>query len=124
MKSKTPHLAAGRAARRCSARFPFRIVGERVYDATGSIVLVCDEDTHCGGVWAEREVNKDPHFTCLNCGRLGQRMEELKPTWGPYYLHPDGWYMLYPPNHRADRTRHLVPGTVEPVVGSLNREET
>jgi predicted RNA-binding Zn-ribbon protein involved in translation (DUF1610 family) len=98
MKSKTPHLAAGRAARRCSARFPFRIVGERVYDATGSIVLVCDEDTHCGGVWAEREVNKDPHFTCPNCGRLGQRMEELKPTWGPYYLHPNGWYMLYPPN--------------------------
>ena len=27
-------------------------------------------------------------------------------------------------NPRADRTRHLVPGTVEPVVGSLNREET
>lgn len=28
------------------------------------------------------------------------------------------------PNPGADRTRHLVTGTVEPFVGSLNREET
>ena len=26
-------------------------------------------------------------------------------------------------NPMADRTRHLVPGTVEPVVGSLNKED-
>jgi len=120
MKSKTTQLAAGRAARRCSARFPFRIEGERVYDATGSIVLVCDEDTHCGGVWAEREVNKDPHFICPNCGRLGQRMEELKPTWGPYYLHPDGWYMLYPPNPTGQPPPRLGGGSVAPGCSTLN----
>jgi hypothetical protein len=32
------------------------------------------------------------------------------------------WDSTYPPNPRADRTRHLVTGTVEPVVQPLNQE--
>ena len=82
----------------CSAVFPISIVGNLVYDATGSIVLICDEDRQCSKVWNEIEINKDPHFICPECGRLGQRMVELRPTWGPYHLHTDGWFRLYPQN--------------------------
>ena len=117
MKITGPQFADDSPARRCSAQFPLTITDKQVFDATGSIVLVCDEDNPCGGVWAEREVNKDPHFLCPICGRLGQRMDELKPTWGPYFLHPNGWYMLYPPNQIHHDGAASVP-SVDGVVGN------
>jgi hypothetical protein len=50
-----------------------------VVDATDSIVLVCSEETECALRFSEREVNKDGHFMCPDCGRLGQRMIEASP---------------------------------------------
>ena len=53
--------------------------GEFVMDMTYSTVLACDEDGDCPLRFNEREVEKDGHFTCPNCGRLGQRMIEATP---------------------------------------------
>lgn len=50
-----------------------------VKDATGSRVLVCAEDSDCPLRFSERAVDANGHFTCPNCGRLGQRMVEAKP---------------------------------------------
>lgn len=50
--------------------------GGFVIDAEGSVVLTCSEDTDCGYLFSEREVEKDGHFMCPGCGRLGQRMVE------------------------------------------------
>jgi len=59
---------------------PFHVNGaDFVIDATGSTVLVCSEETDCPLRFSEREVNKDGHFICPNCGRLGQRMIEASP---------------------------------------------
>lgn len=59
---------------------PYQRAGKFVTDATGSIVLVCDENSPCPLRFSERAVNQDPHFTCPNCGRLGQRMVEATPA--------------------------------------------
>jgi len=59
---------------------PFQVNGaDFVIDATGSTVLACSEETDCTLRFSEREVGKDGHFTCPNCGRLGQRMIEASP---------------------------------------------
>ena len=59
---------------------PFHVNGaDFVIDATGSTVLACSEETDCPLRFSEREVNKDGHFICPNCGRLGQRMIEASP---------------------------------------------
>lgn len=46
-----------------------------VRDSTGSLVITCDYESLCM-LFAEREVEKDGHFMCPECGRLGQRMVE------------------------------------------------
>jgi len=58
------------------ARPPFR-KAERghVLDRTGSLVIPCDDEILCM-LFSEREVEKDGHFLCPKCGRLGQRMVE------------------------------------------------
>ena len=59
---------------------PFHVnSADFVIDATGSTVLTCSEETDCPLRFSEREVNKDGHFICPNCGRLGQRMIEASP---------------------------------------------
>lgn len=64
----------------CLAVRPFRITDAGlVIDANGSTVLACSEVTDCPLRFAEREVEKDGHFICPNCGRLGQRMVEATP---------------------------------------------
>jgi hypothetical protein len=50
-----------------------------VVDATQSRVLACSEDTDCPLRFNENAVDADPHFTCPNCGRPGQRMVEARP---------------------------------------------
>ena len=46
-----------------------------VRDSTGDIVITCDDEILCT-LFSEREVEKDGHFMCPTCGRLGQRMVE------------------------------------------------
>lgn len=46
-----------------------------VCDSTGSLVITCDDEILCM-LFSEREVDKDGHFMCPECGRLGQRMVE------------------------------------------------
>jgi hypothetical protein len=59
---------------------PFHVNGaDFVIDSTGSTVLACSEETDCPLRFSEREINKDGHFICPNCGRLGQRMIEASP---------------------------------------------
>ena len=59
---------------------PFRyFVGGFVKDEAYSTVLVCSEDGDCPLRFSEREVEKDGHFMCPNCGTLGQRMVEATP---------------------------------------------
>jgi hypothetical protein len=47
-----------------------------VKDATGSIVVTCSELEVCT-LYSENEIEKDGHFICPKCGRLGQRMVEF-----------------------------------------------
>ena len=55
---------------------PYQIAGRGyVRDSTGSIVITCDDEILCM-LFSEREVEKDGHFMCPKCGRLGQRMVE------------------------------------------------
>ena len=49
------------------------------FAAALAAVLACSEETDCPLRFSEREVNKDGHFICPNCGRLGQRMIEASP---------------------------------------------
>lgn len=74
-----------------SAVLPFTIRGNNVYDADGSRVIVCSEDRLCSRMFKEEKVDADWHFICPECGRLGQRCVELRPTYGAYscYLHSD-----------------------------------
>lgn len=59
---------------------PFRLGDyNRVLDANGARVLACSEETTCPLRFAEPAVEKDGHFVCPNCGRLGQRMTEAAP---------------------------------------------
>ena len=61
---------------------PFRVVGGFVVDAEQSRVLACYDDDDadlCPRKHSEDKVNNDPHFMC-ECGRLGQRMEEVSPA--------------------------------------------
>lgn len=60
--------------------YPLRIESGRVIDATGTCVLACSADTDCPMRFSEREIEKDGHFMCPNCGRLGQRMVEATPA--------------------------------------------
>ena len=46
-----------------------------VRDSIGDIVITCDDEILCT-LFSEREVEKDGHFMCPKCGRLGQRMVE------------------------------------------------
>jgi hypothetical protein len=55
---------------------PFSLGKVFVLDATGSVVLACDEEATDCPLFSEREVEKDGHFMCPVCGRLGQRMVE------------------------------------------------
>ena len=58
------------------ARPPYQRAGRsHVRDSTGSLVITCDDEILCM-LFAEREVEKDGHFMCPKCGRLGQRMVE------------------------------------------------
>ncbi len=50
-----------------------------VRDSTGSLVLACNEEAVCF-LYSEKEIEKDGHFTCSECGRLGQRMTEATPA--------------------------------------------
>jgi hypothetical protein len=62
------------------ARPPFqRAERGHVRDATGSLVITCDDEILCM-LFSEREVDKDGHFMCPKCGRLGQRMVEARPA--------------------------------------------
>jgi hypothetical protein len=62
------------------ARPPF-VGAERnhVRDSTGSLVITCSDESLCM-LFSEREVDKDGHFMCPTCGRLGQRMVEATPA--------------------------------------------
>ena len=76
-KTQSPHPVGSSA---WLAVLPFHVNAHGfVEDATGSQVLVCSEDTDCTLRFSEREVDKDGHFMCPNCGRLGQRMVEATP---------------------------------------------
>lgn len=59
---------------------PFKL-GRHGYiiDANGDRVLTCDNDGKCELLYAESKIDADPHFIC-ECGRLGQRMEEVSIT--------------------------------------------
>lgn len=46
-----------------------------VRDSIGDVVITCDDEILCT-LFSEREVEKDGHFMCPKCGRLGQRMVE------------------------------------------------
>jgi hypothetical protein len=62
------------------ARPPFaRAERGHVRDSTGSLVITCDDEILCM-LFSEREVEKDGHFLCPKCGRLGQRMVEATPA--------------------------------------------
>ncbi|MCR9202931.1 MAG: hypothetical protein NXI04_30160 [Planctomycetaceae bacterium] len=62
------------------AVMPFRLIGQFVVDAENSRVLTCfDDGEDCDRRYSEDRVNDDPHFIC-ECGRLGQRMEEISPS--------------------------------------------
>ena len=80
---KSSDEAKGQAGLCCDAWLavrPFHVNGaDFVIDATGATVLACSEETDCPLRFSEREVNKDGHFICPNCGRLGQRMIEASP---------------------------------------------
>jgi hypothetical protein len=52
---------------------------DHVTDSTGATVIVCSWEGDCLLRFNEREVEKDGHFMCPNCGRLGQRMVEATP---------------------------------------------
>jgi hypothetical protein len=52
-----------------------RAIGGTPRDSTGSLVITCDDEILCT-LFSEREVEKDGHFLCPKCGRLGQRMVE------------------------------------------------
>jgi hypothetical protein len=80
-----------------AAVLPFEIRGEIVFDATGSRVVVCSEDRDCSQAFKEEVIDSDGHFMCPECGRLGQRMVELRSTYGAYRMHPDGWFRLFEP---------------------------
>ena len=48
-----------------------------VKDAEGDDVVTCNEhDEYCSKRYKGRVIDRHPHFIC-DCGRLGQRMEEL-----------------------------------------------
>jgi hypothetical protein len=81
-----------------SAVLPFAIRANCVFDAENSRVVVCSEDRVCSQHWKEEVVDADGHFSCPECGRIGQRMVELRPTYGAYHLHADGWFRLHPQN--------------------------
>ena len=58
---------------------PFRLdPAGFVRDSTGSLVLACNEERVCY-FFSETEIEKDGHFMCSKCGRLGQRMIEATP---------------------------------------------
>jgi len=62
------------------ARPPFqRAWGSDVRDSTGSLVITCNDESLCM-LFSDREVEKDGHFMCPTCGRLGQRMVEATPA--------------------------------------------
>ena len=64
----------------CFGVLPFRVNESGfVEDVTGSRVIVCSEDTDCTLRFSEREAEKDGHFMCPACGRLGQRMVAARP---------------------------------------------
>jgi ribosomal protein L37E len=57
------------------ARHPFHLSGKFVKDAENSTIITCVEDSTCL-LFSQDEVEKDGHFMCPKCGRLGQRMIE------------------------------------------------
>ena len=58
------------------AKPPYHLSLHRfVRDSIGDIVITCDDEILCT-LFSEREVEKDGHFMCPKCGRLGQRMVE------------------------------------------------
>jgi hypothetical protein len=62
------------------ARSPFvRAERNHVRDSTGSLVITCSDEILCM-LFSEDEVDKDGHFMCPRCGRLGQRMVEATPA--------------------------------------------
>jgi len=62
------------------ARPPFQHTERgHVRDSTGSLVITCSEESLCL-LFSEDEVEKDGHFMCPKCGRLGQRMVEATAT--------------------------------------------
>lgn len=60
------------------ARPPFTLRNGFVFDADDSRVICCSQDDGCPRLWKEEAVDADPHFMCPDCGRLGQRMDELR----------------------------------------------
>ena len=74
---------------------PFMVKGDFVYDAGGMRLLVCSPARDCSQIFRERDVDADPHFICPECGRLGQRMAELRPDQERYFT-PEGTFI--PPN--------------------------
>ena len=58
------------------AKPPYRRTARgHVCDSTGSLVITCDDEILCM-LFSEEEVEKDGHFMCPKCGRLGLRMVE------------------------------------------------
>jgi len=85
--------SSGSSPSLCSADFPLMVKGDFVYDAGGMRLLVCSPARDCSQIFREREVDADPHFICPECGRLGQRMAELRPDQERYFT-PDGIFIL------------------------------
>ncbi len=59
---------------------PFHRHGVYVRDANDNTVIACfadDDGGLCSKLYAEEVVDTDPNFVCCECGRLGQRMEEV-----------------------------------------------
>lgn len=120
MKSKTPHLAAGRAARRCSVR---------TRDAIASIRK--RRCPLCGGEWRADVMPNDlgdsiPELglqECIFCGAIWNTNEdaageELRGGCGLFVRGPS-----CTPNPEGLRTRHLVEGTQHPLVGRSELKE-